>query len=61
VQQVGRASTSSDWWKKLQLSRIKCNIDASVSSSWNHNGIGICLRDEKGTYVFTGVFSKQED
>lgn len=38
-------------WQKPQQGRFKCNIDAAFSSVWNRNGIGVCLRDDNGTYV----------
>jgi hypothetical protein len=31
--------------------RLKCNIDASFSQSLNRTGIGMCVRDDEGTFV----------
>jgi hypothetical protein len=38
-------------WKKPGVGRYKCNVDAAFSSSFNHMGIGICIRDEEGTFI----------
>jgi len=31
--------------------RLKCNVDASFSSSTNKVGVGMCTRDEEGCFV----------
>ena len=37
--------------------RLKCNIDASFSDSLNRTGIGICIRDDEGTFVLAKTVS----
>jgi hypothetical protein len=39
-------------WNKPTSGRVKCNIDASFSSSLNRVCINICIRNEDGAYVF---------
>ncbi|MCH93703.1 cytochrome P450, partial [Trifolium medium] len=34
-----------------QCRRLKCNVDASFSSSRNKVGIGVCIRDDQGRFV----------
>jgi len=43
-------------WVKPNTCRFKCNIDASFSEHLNKVGIGMCIRDENGTFVL----AKQE-
>jgi ribonuclease HI len=43
-------------WVKPIPGRFKCNIDASFSEVSNMVGIGMCIRDENGTFVL----AKQE-
>lgn len=38
-------------WRKPSAGRLKCNIDASFSTTFNEVGIGICVRDEEGQFV----------
>jgi hypothetical protein len=38
-------------WNKPASGRVKCNIDASFSSSLNRVCISICIRNEDGAYV----------
>jgi len=38
-------------WVKTRACHFKCNIDASISESSNMVGIGMCIRDEYGTFV----------
>jgi len=38
-------------WQKTRRGRVKCNVDASFSTSMNRCGIGICIRDEEGQFV----------
>jgi len=33
------------------MGRYKCNIDAAFSNSLNRTGIGICIRDQDGSFV----------
>jgi len=44
-------------WKKSSVGRYKCNVDATFSSSFNRTGIGICIRDEEGTFVLAKMVS----
>jgi ribonuclease HI len=44
-------------WQKLSPGRYKCNIDAAFSSNFNRTGIGICIRDEEGTFVLAKMVS----
>jgi hypothetical protein len=38
-------------WTKLATGRFKCNIDVSFSQQTNKVGIGVCIRDDSGTFV----------
>lgn len=38
-------------WIKPPLGFVKCKVDASFSLDTNQVGIGMCLRDEEGTFV----------
>ena len=42
---------ASDRWQRPQRGRLKCNVDASFSNQLNRTGIGICIRDDEGTFV----------
>jgi hypothetical protein len=44
------ASTVQQWQLPAQ-GRFKCNIDAAFSKQFQRTGIGICLRDDSGTFV----------
>jgi hypothetical protein len=51
-QQAGTSTGSSIQWTNPALERMKCNIDASFSSYLNKVGIGLCIRDVNGCFVF---------
>jgi ribonuclease HI len=38
-------------WQPPTRGRVKCNVDAAFSDQFNKTGIGICLRDEDGTFI----------
>jgi hypothetical protein len=38
-------------WQRPSAGRLKCNIDASFSNSLNRTGIGVCIRDDEGSFV----------
>lgn len=38
-------------WKKPDRGRYKCNVDAAFSTVTNRVGIGICIRDDQGSFV----------
>lgn len=38
-------------WSKPQLGCIKCNVDASFDRARNLVGIGMCIRNDQGSYV----------
>ncbi|GAU35225.1 hypothetical protein TSUD_205010 [Trifolium subterraneum] len=38
-------------WSKPSIGRYKCNIDASFSTILNKVGIGVCIRDDQGSFV----------
>ncbi|CAJ2641086.1 unnamed protein product [Trifolium pratense] len=38
-------------WSKPSIGRYKCNIDASFSTILNKVGIGVCVRDDQGSFV----------
>jgi ribonuclease HI len=38
-------------WKKPINGRVKCNIDASFSSTLNKVGIGMCIRNDYGEFI----------
>jgi hypothetical protein len=38
-------------WTKPAHGRLKCNVDASLSTKFNIVGIGMCIRDAAGDYV----------
>nr|ABD28710.1 Polynucleotidyl transferase, Ribonuclease H fold [Medicago truncatula] len=38
-------------WRKPKSGRLKCNVDASFSTSSNKVGIGMCIRDSEGNHV----------
>nr|ABN08196.1 Polynucleotidyl transferase, Ribonuclease H fold [Medicago truncatula] len=44
-------TADSSKWKKPTVGQYKCNIDASFSKHLNKVGIGICIRDDTGTFV----------
>ena len=39
-------------WQPPEHGRMKCNVDAAFSSQRNKTGVGICIRDEDGVFVF---------
>jgi hypothetical protein len=43
--------TENPRWQKPLEGRFKCNIDASFSRHLNRIGIGMCIRDDSGTFV----------
>jgi hypothetical protein len=51
TQQVTAGSNEENRWKKPMCGRLKCNVDASFSSSTNKVGVGMCIRDEDGCFV----------
>jgi len=53
VQQISR-TVEQRWWKPA-MGRLKCNVDASSSTSLNRVGIGMCIRDEEGCYVLSTI------
>jgi len=38
-------------WRKPRSGRLKCNVDASFSTSSNKVGIDMCIRDSEGNHV----------
>jgi len=38
-------------WRKPGRRRLKCNVDAAISSSLNVIGFGMCIRDEAKQFV----------
>jgi len=44
-------------WRKSQLRRSECNIEASFSPVWNKKSIGICVRDDDGAFVLAKTLS----
>jgi len=38
-------------WKKPDLNCFKCNIDASFDVVHHRVGIGMCIKDDMGSYV----------
>ena len=38
-------------WKKSSLGKMECTIDASFQNHDNRVGIGMCIRDEGGTFI----------
>lgn len=46
-----QCSPQSAGWQKPRRGRVKCNIDASFSTSMNRCGIGISIRDKEGQLV----------
>jgi len=48
------SATTSDMssvrWQRPQQGSLKCNADALFSDSLNRTGIGICIRDDEGTF-----------
>jgi ribonuclease HI len=55
------SATTSDMasvrWQRPQRGRLKCNVDASFSDQLNRTGIGICVRDDEGTFVLAKTVS----
>jgi len=48
---VRNTSIEENRWMKPALGRYKCNIDASLSTSLNMVGLGMCLKDDDGAFV----------
>jgi len=44
-------------WQKPSIGRVKCKIDAAFSSTQTQTGIGICIRDAEGDFVFVKTVS----
>jgi len=42
-------------WQPPSAGRSKCNIDAAFSDHFQRTGIGICVRDDSGTFVLAKV------
>lgn len=42
-------------WQSPSTKRFKCNVDATFSDQFQRTGIGICVRDELGTFVLAKV------
>jgi len=43
------------YWQPPSTGRFKCNVDAAFSDQFQRTGIGICVRDESGTFVLAKV------
>jgi hypothetical protein len=54
-QQTARISTVVQQWQPPSIGRFKCNVDAAFSEKFQRTGIGICLRDDSGTFVLAKV------
>jgi len=42
-------------WQSPSHGRVKCNVDAAFSDQRNITGVGICIRDDEGTFVLAKV------
>jgi ribonuclease HI len=42
-------------WQPPSAGRFKCNVDAAFSDHFKRTGIGICVRDDSGTFVLAKV------
>jgi ribonuclease HI len=45
------SSLTDTVWQRPSSGRLKCNIDASFYNSLNRTGIGVCIRDDEGSFV----------
>ena len=43
-------STAVQQWKPPSLGRFKCNVDTAFLEQFQRTGIGVCLRDDTGTF-----------
>jgi hypothetical protein len=48
---IRKQPSSNVKWEKPSAERFKCNIDAIFSEDSNMVAIGMCIRDENGTFV----------
>jgi hypothetical protein len=48
---VGSTRTGQSRWQPPSRGRMKCNVDAAFSDQFNKTDIGICIRDEEGTFI----------
>lgn len=54
-QQTARISTVVQQWQLPSIGRFKCNVVTAFSEQFQRTGIGICLRDDSGTFVLAKV------
>jgi hypothetical protein len=40
-------------WQKLAPGEVKCNVNATIFKDQECYGVGMCLKDENGTYFIT--------
>jgi len=50
-QQLSGTAAVNQQWMPPSIGRFKCNIDAVFSERFKRTGIGVCLRDDTGTFV----------
>ena len=50
-QHHSHSGTVTQQWLPPSLGRYKCNVDAAFSDHFQRTGIGMCLRDDAGTFV----------
>jgi len=52
---LSRTGLVSAQWLPPSSGRYKCNVDAAFSKRIQRTGLGICIRDESGTFVLAKV------
>jgi len=52
---LSRKGLVSAQWLPPSSERYKCNVDAAFSERFQRTGLGICIRDESGTFVLAKV------
>jgi ribonuclease HI len=48
-------NTAQPRWQPPSRGRVKCNMDAAFSEQLNRTGIGVCIRDEFGTFILAKI------
>jgi len=52
---VQQQSPAIPQWQPPSNGRFKCNVDASFSDHFQQTGIGVCVRDDAGTFLLAKV------
>jgi ribonuclease HI len=52
---MSNSESNQIWWQPPTHGRVKCNTDAAFYEHRNSMGIGLCIRDDEGTFILAKV------